>query len=171
MSTAAYFDIILTVPLLWGVYRGFCKGFIIELASLIALALGIYGAIKFSGYLSGFLKESFLYDSQYLPVISFAITFILIVIGVHLLARLIETIVNIAALKPVNKIAGALFGLFKAGLIIFILLFILKSTDEKLKWLPEELKTESYFYRTSQRIPFHEFGIGELEPEKIISLP
>lgn len=171
MSSATYFDIILTIPLLWGIYRGFCKGFIIELASLIALALGVYGGIKFSGYTSALLQENSGLNNQYLPVISFAVTFILLVIGVHLLAKLIETFVNIASLKLVNKIAGALFGLFKAGLIIFILLFILKATDEKLKWLPVDLKTESYFYRASERIPFNGSGIGDLEPGKIISLP
>ena len=46
-----YIDIILAIPLVWAVYRGFTKGFIIEIASLIAMVLGVYGAIHFSYFI------------------------------------------------------------------------------------------------------------------------
>jgi len=36
-----YFDIMIAIPLIWGIYKGFKKGFIIEIASFIALGLGI----------------------------------------------------------------------------------------------------------------------------------
>ena len=71
-----YIDIILAIPLLWAIYMGFTKGFIIEITSLIALFLGVYGAIHFSYYISDSMKLS----SAYSPLISFAITFLIIVI-------------------------------------------------------------------------------------------
>lgn len=169
MSLATYFDIILSIPLLWGIYRGFCKGFIIELASLIALILGVYGAIKFSDFFSDFVREKFASDTPYLSVISFASTFILIVIGIHLLARVIETFVNIASLKLVNKIAGALFGLLKTGIIILMLLFIVRSADSRLNWMPEEIKAGSHFYRVSAKIPLNEFRVEDLKSVDILT--
>ena len=98
-----YLDIIIALPLLWGAYKGFTKGLIIEAASLAALLLGIYGAIKFSGITSDFLVEKCNFSSQYLHIISFAITFILIVIAVHFIARLINKLVKAVALGFVNN--------------------------------------------------------------------
>ena len=46
-----YFDIIFVIPLLWGAYKGFSKGFVLEIASFVALGLGVWGGLKFS-YLS-----------------------------------------------------------------------------------------------------------------------
>jgi len=54
-----YFDIIIIAPLLWGAYKGFKKGFIIEIASLIALFFGIYGGIKFSSISANYLGNLF----------------------------------------------------------------------------------------------------------------
>lgn len=154
MSSSAYFDIIFSLPLIWGIYSGFSKGLIVELAALISLVLGIFGGIKFSGLVSELLNEKLGITSQYLPIISFTAIFMLIVITIYLLARLIETIVNIASLKLINKIAGAILGFLKTGVIIFILLFIIKAIDEKAKLLPEEIKNESLFYKIAAKIPF-----------------
>ncbi len=55
-------DIILSVILGFGLVRGFLKGFIWELASLVSVVLGIYGAIHFSFYIFDFLKETLHYN-------------------------------------------------------------------------------------------------------------
>lgn len=149
----SYFDIFLCIPLLWGIYRGFTKGLIIELASLIALGLGIYGAVKFSGYASDFLITHFQIGNQYLKIVSFVITFIFIVMIVFLIAKLVEGLVNIAALSILNKITGALFGLLKMVLMVFAFIFILKSLDQKLNILPSEIKTESFFFKAAEKFP------------------
>lgn len=167
MSASVYLDIVISLPLVWGIYRGFSKGFIIELASLVALGLGIYGGIKFSGLASGLLVEKFEINSRYLPVISFALTFLVIVVAVFLLAKVIESIVNVASLKLVNKIAGAAFGFLKTAIIVFILLFFVESADKKVKWIPEEIKKESFFYRTFRKIPFQQFDFPVVVPEVI----
>ena len=43
-------DIVLGSLLLFGTVRGLMKGLFVEVASLIALVVGVYGAIHFSGY-------------------------------------------------------------------------------------------------------------------------
>lgn len=152
MSPAAYFDIALSLPLFWGIYKGFTKGFIIEFSSIIALALGIYGGVKFSEYTSDILQKKFDLSSQYLPVISFALTFVVLVIAVHLLAKLIETVINIASLKLLNKIAGAALGFLKMGIIVLVLLFIINKINSKMNFIPGQLKAESVFYKISGKI-------------------
>ena len=120
-----YIDILIIIPLLWGAYKGFTKGLITEIASLLSLILGIYGAIKLSNYTSSFLIKTFDFTSEYLPVISFAITFIIIVILVHLISKLIDSMIKTASLGVVNRILGAVFGTAKFLLILGVVIILL----------------------------------------------
>jgi membrane protein required for colicin V production len=142
-----YLDIIILIPLLWGGYRGFTKGLIIEIASLAALLLGIWGGIRFSSFVSGFLAGQFGMTTQYLPVIAFAVTFIGIVILVHLVARLTDKIVKAAALGIVNRILGAAFGAAKFFLIIGVVITLLNKADKENKILSDEMKQKSLLYQ------------------------
>ena len=141
-----YFDIAIAVPLIWGIYKGFSKGLIKSLATLAALILGIIGAIKFSGFTSVILASNFNFDVTYLPLISFAITFIGIIIGVHFVARLLDKIVSAVALGGINRIAGALFGLIKFGFIVSVVLIILNYIDKQVSFLPPEKVENSLLY-------------------------
>ena len=77
-----YLDIILAIPLLWGLYKGVSKGIVKELAALLALIAGIYGAVHFADNIHPYLKEQFAIESSFVPIVSFTITFIVIVLAV-----------------------------------------------------------------------------------------
>ena len=66
-----YIDVVLAIFLLIAAFSGFRKGFIIEVASLVALILGIWGAIKFSHFMAGFLSGQFDFHANYLGVAAF----------------------------------------------------------------------------------------------------
>ncbi len=137
-----YFDIIIIIPLLWGAFKGFKKGLIIELASLIALFLGVWGAIKFSTVTGNYLNESFTLDEKFLPLISFAVTFILIVVAVYSLAKLLEKIIKAVALGFINKLAGLAFGVLKVTLIVSIMLYIVDKINRKFSFIePHQIET------------------------------
>ncbi len=140
-------DILIGIPLLWAVYNGFKKGLIVEVSSLLALILGIYGAIHFSDFTADFIRKQFEYDSQYMGYIAFAITFLLIVIGINLLGKLLSSIADAIALGILNKILGVLFSLLKWVIILSIVLFIVNSADKKLNFIPAEKKEQSLFYK------------------------
>ncbi|NOZ46293.1 MAG: CvpA family protein [Chlorobi bacterium] len=139
-------DLIIVIPLAWSAYKGFSKGLIVSIASLLALLLGVYGAIKFSDITSGYLIQNFDFSSQYLPIISFAITFILIVVAVHLLARVLDKIVKAVALGFINRISGALFGIIKTAFILSVILTLINKFDEKTGVISPELKESSLLY-------------------------
>ena len=60
-----YIDIAIVGLVIFGAVKGFSKGFIIEAASLIALILGLIGALLFSSTV-GTLLESFI-DADRIP--------------------------------------------------------------------------------------------------------
>lgn len=142
-----YLDIFLCIPLLWGFFRGLKRGFIIELSTLISFGLAIYGAVKFSNYISAFFKNKFNWTSDYLSIISFVLLFLLIILLIYLLARLIESLVKAVALGIVNKLLGAVFGTLKYALILSVFLFMLTAIETKVKTIPPASKEKSKLYK------------------------
>ena len=75
-----YLDIVLSVPLLWGLYKGITRGIIKELSTLLALVLGIYGAVNYSDLMLPIVSDYITIDKDYQSMVCFSITFILIVL-------------------------------------------------------------------------------------------
>ena len=149
-----YLDIILLIPVLWGAWKGFRKGFIIEIFTLLALFAGIYGAIHFSDRMSDFLTDSFKIESDYLPIIAFTLTFLLVGAMVFFLGRLLEKAVSLVALSTINKFAGLVFGALKMLLVSSMLVIVLESIDEKNKFIGKELKASSLLYEPLKSMTF-----------------
>jgi membrane protein required for colicin V production len=147
-----FIDAIIAIPILWFSYKGFTKGLIIELATLIALLLGIYIAGHFSDYTADFLRDKMDFHSRYMSIISFSITFLGIVLLVMLFGKSLEKVVNVLLLSFVNKISGALFGLIKAAFVISTLIYILGTFDAEDKLISPELQQESLLYKPVKTI-------------------
>jgi len=135
------------ILLLWAAYRGYTKGFIVQLATLAALLLGILGAVMFSDFTSGLIIKKFDVSGQYLPMISFAVTFIAIVIGVHLLAKMINKLLEAVALGFVNRLLGVLFSVLKIAFVVSIILVLVNKVDSKYNFIPDETKDNSLLYK------------------------
>lgn len=141
-----YIDLVLGILLILGAISGFSKGLIAEVASIAALILGIWGAIEFSYITSDFLVENFQLKTDYLNIISFVVTFIVIVILVHIVSSTVNKLVDTVMLGWINKLAGLVFGLLKSALILSILLVIFDKIDNDVKILPKDAKRESRMY-------------------------
>jgi len=139
-------DIIIILPIIWGLYKGFSKGLIIEIAQLGALLLGIWGAMKFYKFTENIIEQNINGFEKYLPIIAFALTFIGIVIIIHLLARIIDKFIKAIALGIINRIAGAIFGAIKFLLIISAFLVIIDKIDNQTKILEDNTKNKSLLY-------------------------
>lgn len=140
-------DLVFAILLLWAAYRGFTKGFIVQLATLAALLLGILGAVLFSDFTSEIIIKKFEVSGQYLPILSFAVTFIVIVIAVHLLAKMLNKLIDAIALGIVNRLLGVLFSLLKTAFIVSIILVLINKADNKYNFIPDDTKNNSLLYK------------------------
>jgi len=145
-------DIVLGVILLFGIIRGFMRGFIIELASLLALVVGVYGAIHFSYFAFDFLQNQFDWEEQYIQLTAFAITFILIVLFILLIGKLLTKLVGVIALGIVNRILGGVFGLLKVAFITSALIMFIESFNENSNFIEEEKLDHSILYQPVKAI-------------------
>lgn len=142
-----FIDIVILIFLAWSLIRGFKNGLFIEVASVAALLLGIWGSILFSGYTAHKLLEIFDMQGEYIGLISFVVTFIIIVVLVHFLARVIDKLFKAVALGLIVRILGMAFAVIKVVLILSIFFVILETVDQKKKILPKKSIEESRLYR------------------------
>lgn len=147
-----YFDILFVIPLLWGAYKGFTKGFVLEIASIIALGLGVWGGLKFSYLSAEYLSKAFDIAENIMPLISFSTTFILIVIVVFSLAKIIDGTIKKAALGIVNRLIGLVFGCLKFAFILSIILNIVNVFNKEIEFITSEKKEDSLLYKPIEKI-------------------
>ena len=125
-----YIDMFIIVLLIWAVFRGFTQGFIMQLTLLAALALGIFAALKLSGFTAEKLVDYISVSSESLYLISIGITFVLVFIGVNLVGKLVEKMVEAVQLSFINRLFGVIFSLGKTVILLGILLAFIDRIDQ-----------------------------------------
>jgi membrane protein required for colicin V production len=136
----------------WGLYKGFTKGLILEAAAFVAFGAGVWGGIHFSDATAKTIVEKFNWHSPYLPIISFAITFLAIVILIYFIAKLISKLAEGMALGPINKIGGALFGALKFALVMSVLIFMIDAVENSYPMIAFKTKEGSLLYKPVGKI-------------------
>ena len=142
-----YLDIIICIPVAWGLYKGFTKGLILEIATLFSLLGAVWVAINFSDLITKFIHEKLGWTTHYVPIISFVVLFIGVLAGVYLLAKLVERSIDAASLGPVNRILGALFGAFKFALILSVIFFLFDAVQKSYPLISSDKKSGSLLYK------------------------
>lgn len=161
------FDIIVTLALGFGFFKGFKKGFVVEVASLGALFLGILGAVKFSSFVAQQIKGFFDWNPIAIKIISYLLVFILIVYGVSVLAKGLTKILSQASLGLFNKFLGSVFGVLKwAVLTSFVLFFIIK-INQWITIIDQEMISQSILYGPITELGEYLFNWGNKFTEEL----
>ncbi len=140
-------DIVLGALILFGLVRGFMKGLFVEVASLVALVAGVYGAIHFSNFAAAFLQTKTEWNEKTINITAFAITFVIIVLAIGLAGKALTKLANFAALGIINKLAGGIFGALKIALILSVILNVFDKLNNTITLLDDETKQESATYK------------------------
>lgn len=140
-------DIILGALLLFGLVRGFMKGLFVEVASLVALVAGVYGAIHFSDFAADLLQGRFDWSEKTINITAFAVTFVIIVLAISLAGKALTKIADFAALGIINKLLGGVFGALKIGLILSVLLIVFDKMNKTIPFVDKADLEESILYK------------------------
>jgi membrane protein required for colicin V production len=104
--------------------RGYKKGIIVALCSVLGILLGITCALSLSAKLSVYLFEKGFASSAWAPLISYAILFIAVVWLVRFLAKFLEKTTDGVLLGWVNKSIGGLLYLSLAMVLYSSVLWL-----------------------------------------------
>ncbi|MFZ1259942.1 MAG: CvpA family protein, partial [Chitinophagaceae bacterium] len=135
-------DLIFAVILVLAILKGYQRGLVIGLFSLVAVIIGLAAAMKLSTVVAGYIGKAVKVSEEWLPIISFAVVFLIVLLLIRLGARAIEKAIEVVLLGWVNKIGGII--LFAA---IYITVFsVLLFYAEQMKLLQADTIDKSVTY-------------------------
>ena len=114
-------DLVVVVFCAFLVAKGIWKGFVKEIAGIVAVIGGVAVSFLFhtqvQPYISAFVGE------KYIQLVSYVVIFLGFYIIVMMLGKLLDKILRSIMLGGINRVLGALFGLIKACFWLTLLTF------------------------------------------------
>ena len=156
-----FIDIIFCILLVMAIFKGFSQGLVVALFSLVAYIIGLAAAIKLSAVVASYLQSGLNVSGKWLPIISFVLVFVGIIILVRILAGIIKKTLNIILLGWLDKLGGFLL---YALLYIFVFSVILFYADQVHIISGEGKKTSTTFQYVAPLGPKVIDGIGAVIP-------
>lgn len=154
-------DAIFLICVLIFLIRGYSKGVVVALFSVLAIILGVIGALKLSGTLASLLFQDGEKGGRWVPFVSYIIVFFLIVWLVRLGAKLIQKSFEAVALGWINRLAGALLYAFLISFVFSSMLWLFN----QMGVIKPETKSDSYVYETIEPLAPKVFSlIGTVLP-------
>lgn len=147
-------DILVWAVLLFFIVKGFLKGFVREICSLLGLVMGIWAACKYYPSLSAAIRPYIHLPHNISSIISFVLIFLIVGLLFFFLGHLLTVIFKFVLLGGVNRLGGMVFGFLEGGLILCVLLYFgtCKPVPEKLKLKLEGSKTARTFISCGSEI-------------------
>jgi membrane protein required for colicin V production len=115
-------DILLLLPLGIGAVKGYRRGLVLEVVSLLAFVLAVVGGLSLLSAAVPLVRQYVGNAFGMLPLVSFALVFVGIMCGVHLLGGLLKTAVHLTPLGVLDNLLGGVAGVLKWILGLSLLL-------------------------------------------------
>lgn len=120
-------DLIIIALTGMAIYKGFSKGAIVALFSVLGWLVGLAAALKLSTLAAAWMGNHTNVNARWIPFLAFLGVFIAVSIGVRFVANLLEKAVELAWLGWANKLVGVACFLLLYGMGISIVLFYLQN--------------------------------------------
>jgi membrane protein required for colicin V production len=143
-----WLDILIIIPLVFGLIRGLMKGLIVEVTSIVAIILGFLGARYWSAACASWLMLQFAWSETACIVVAYALLFAGITLALNIVARLLSKLFQKIHLGWLNRTLGGVFGAAKWGIVIVALVLCLHNIDKQFEVLTPELREKSVEYTT-----------------------
>ena len=118
------FDTVIIVILGYCIIRGFFRGLIKEVASIIGVIGGFYAGYTYYSVVARYLSE-WIPSQTYSNILGFMFLFCGVFVAVSLMGVILKYLMNIAFMGWIDRISGTIFGAAKGILITSIILVIL----------------------------------------------
>ncbi len=99
-------DLIFVVLIVLALIQGYRRGLIVAIFSFVSIIVGLAAAMKLSTVVAKYIGHSVKISDKWLPIISFIVVFIIVVLLVRLGARAIQKVTETVMLGWLNKLGG-----------------------------------------------------------------
>ena len=140
-------DIIFAILTVIAIFKGYRKGLIIAIFSIVAFIVGLAAALKLSATVAAYLQNSISISGKWLPFLSFAMVFGLVAVLVGMGGKLIEKTFEMALLGWANRIGGILLFVILYTIIFSIFLFYAEKIHLFEEATIQQRHFKSFFYQ------------------------
>jgi len=147
MEKICWLDIILLLPLIYGLIRGIMRGAIGEVNTVLALILGIIGARMWGPALTIWIEHTCHWQLQLCTLLAYVSIFLAVAIVLNLIGAALQKLMKAIKLSWVNRLLGGVCGTLKWAIIMLVLLFVVDLADQQFHLLPKDVKQKSIVYQ------------------------
>lgn len=142
----SYLDIIIALPVIYGIIRGVMRGIVMEVFAIVGIILGIVVARIYAGDAAAWLQQLSQWDIQLLQPIAAFVIFLIVALLCRLLAQALTKLFKLISLGWINRLVGGLFGAAKWMIILAVIITCVDMLDGVLHFIKPELKDNSVLY-------------------------
>lgn len=142
----ATFDIVILLLASVTLLVGFLTGFIMQVSLLAGVILGAVFAGQLATLITPKLLEWTGASPHIMGPLSYVIAFILILFGLLFVGKLVQSLLKAVKINFLNRLAGALFGVFTCLIIVSIVLNIVIEIDQDQTIIGENTRKNAYTY-------------------------
>lgn len=143
-------------------FTGYKRGFLEEIGRLVGLMVSSAVAIRFYGPLSSWLQPRFPSSGPIVPVISFLVIFISLLMFLRFLTGTFQIFMLTKGVQSSNRALGLFFGTMKGVIAVTVMLWVVDIAPNPRYF--DHFKKTSYVYRQLpgfRRWVVESFGIEE----------
>lgn len=145
-NNMTWLDIVILIPLLIGLVRGLMRGFVIELTSITAVAIGLICSRLWGAGFALWLAKQFAWPEAVCAVVAYSLLFIGITLVLNIIAKLLSKLFNAIHLGMINRLVGAAFGAGKWAVIVLFVVLCVHRLDDQYHFFDDKLKKDSIVY-------------------------
>ena len=147
-------DILIWAVLLCFIVKGFLKGLVRQVCSLLGFLVGGWAAFSYYPYLAGASRHLIRLPSQVAVPLSFLLIFIVVGLLFYLLGHFLTVLSKIMLLGWVNRFGGVVLGFLEGAFILCMLLYLAtaKPVPDRVKGYLQHSRTAQMFIVSGREI-------------------
>lgn len=143
-----FLDILIAIPLLYFIYKGWKRGLIFEMGALLGVVVGAWAAVHMAKWVSELLKL----EGDTSVLVAFFIIFVGVLFLAFFLARALEGALKLVKAGALNKLAGATFGMLKCLCVLSVFINFVLLIDRHEFILSPETKEKSILFSPTHTV-------------------
>ncbi len=137
-----YIDIALGILFLLATIKGYRKGFIQSVFSILGYLAGMFLAVKCSAWLAVKMQEQSGHAEKWYPFFAFILILAITVVTVNMIGRVFKKVSEEVMMGWLDKSGGVLLHLIIYGLVASMVLYFFS----RMGWLSEDMRKASLLY-------------------------
>jgi membrane protein required for colicin V production len=147
-----WLDIVILLPIVYGLGHGLLRGFVRELTSIFAVLGGVLAGKFFAPKVASMLLSVMNMPDRAALLIAYVLLFFGVALVCKLLAKIISKFLCKLDMNWLNRLVGAVFGAAVWALIVSLLLNFITFLEPYYPIIKDEAKQESKLYQPTHDI-------------------